>query len=141
MNFWDSSALLPLLIEEKSTTQILDLWEESQEIISWTMTPVEVVSAICRLFRERKLTAEEIETTLLHWEELREEINYIREIEVVKQRAIRLLRLHSLKAADALQLAAALLACSEQTEAHTFVTLDGRLQEAAKKEGFQVRPS
>ena len=55
-------------------------------------------------------------------------------------RAARLLAVHPLRAADALQLAAALLWCEEQPHAEGFVSLDVKLREAAFKEGFTVRP-
>ncbi|MBI4238676.1 MAG: hypothetical protein HY696_09720 [Deltaproteobacteria bacterium] len=43
-----------------------------------------------------------------------------------------------MKSADALQLAAALVACADQTTRHSFVTLDTRLARAALQEGFSV---
>lgn len=59
----------------------------------------------------------------------------------IDRRARRLLGLHDLRAADALQLAAALVACDEQPSLLPFVTLDRRLAEAARREGFRVLPS
>ena len=56
----------------------------------------------------------------------------------VREIAGRMLRVHALKAADALQLAAALIACEMQTESHTLVTGDERLARAARLEGFEV---
>jgi hypothetical protein len=50
------------------------------------------------------------------------------------------LALHDLRAADALQLAAALIACDEQPALLPFVTLDRRLADAARREGFRVLP-
>ncbi len=49
------------------------------------------------------------------------------------------LRLHRLRAADALQLAAALMAASEDPSALEFVVSDERLSQAARAEGFRVR--
>jgi predicted nucleic acid-binding protein len=43
-----------------------------------------------------------------------------------------------LRAADALHLAAALVACEERPHLLPFVTLDGRLEDAARREGFTV---
>jgi len=61
-------------------------------------------------------------------------------IEPVRARALRLVRTHALGAADALQLAAALVACGERPEALPFVCLDDRLRDAARREGFPVLP-
>ena len=54
------------------------------------------------------------------------------------RRARRLLALHDLRAADALQLAAALVACDEQPTLLPFVTLDRRLADAARREGYSA---
>ena len=62
----------------------------------------------------------------------------IRPSERVRQRALRLLRIHPLCAADALQLAASLAACGEDPETLAMVCSDRRLSEAAAREGFTV---
>ena len=58
----------------------------------------------------------------------------------VRERAGRLLATHPLRAADALQLAAALVWCDEAPQGETFVCLDERLSAAARREGFAVLP-
>ena len=58
----------------------------------------------------------------------------------VRQRAERLLRVHSLRAADALQLSSALVWAEESPSGLFFVCLDVNLREAAFKEGFTVLP-
>lgn len=52
--------------------------------------------------------------------------------------ARRLLRVHALRAADALQLAAAIAASEADPASLKLVTLDERLAEAARREGFPV---
>lgn len=59
----------------------------------------------------------------------------------VRSRAIRLLAVHSLRAADALHLAAALTWCDEKPAGRQFVCLDQRLGQAAAAEGFEVIPA
>ena len=59
-------------------------------------------------------------------------------VEAVRQRAERLVGVHALSAADALQLAAALVVSREQPETLEFVTLDRVLARAARLEGFPV---
>jgi predicted nucleic acid-binding protein len=56
----------------------------------------------------------------------------------VREQAYRMLRVHPLRAADALQLAAALVASEFEPRALPFVTLDSRLAEAAAREGFEL---
>jgi len=60
--------------------------------------------------------------------------------EAIRSRADRLLAIHPLRAADALQLAALLAAAEDRPAELPFVTLDDRLAEAARKEGFSVLP-
>ena len=66
----------------------------------------------------------------------------IRPTERVRRAAARLLRVHPLRAADALQLAAAIVGSEDRPETLPFVTLDDRLADAATREGFRViRPA
>lgn len=60
--------------------------------------------------------------------------------EALRRRAERLLMLHSLRAADALQLAAALVWSRDEGTGHSFVSLDERLRVAVAAEGFQLHP-
>ena len=63
----------------------------------------------------------------------------IRPLDRIRRRAIRLLRIHPLRAADALQLAAALTAAAEEPADLEVVSSDARLSAAARQEGFVVR--
>lgn len=56
----------------------------------------------------------------------------------LREQAMRLVRVHPLRAADALRLAAAIIASDFQPGSLEVVTLDTRLAEAAEKEGFRV---
>ena len=51
---------------------------------------------------------------------------------------MRFLRVHPLRAADALQLAAAFIAAERRPSSLEVVTLDDRLAAAARKEGFAL---
>jgi hypothetical protein len=57
---------------------------------------------------------------------------------IIRENAVRFLRLHPLRAADALQLAAAFLAAERRPSSLEIVTLDERLADAAGKEGFEL---
>lgn len=140
MNFWDSSACLPLVLREEMSATVHDLYERSETMVIWTLTTVEVASALMRLQRERRLSASAAERAFAVWEGIAVGVHCVSDVATVKHRAVRLLRGHPLKAADALQLAAALVACGDQTTDHVFVTLDARLARAAAQEGFCVLP-
>ena len=62
----------------------------------------------------------------------------VRPLERVRRRALRLLRVHPLRGADALQLAAALTAADEDPTSLDVVSSDARLSAAAQLEGFLV---
>jgi predicted nucleic acid-binding protein len=58
--------------------------------------------------------------------------------DIVRETAVRFLRVHPLRAADALQLAAAFIAAEQRPASLEMITLDERLAGAAQKEGFTV---
>lgn len=98
----------------------------------------ECASAIARLEREGGLSAA---ATLEAFERLRALARSWHEVQpVVEVRdvAVRLLRVHPLRAADAIQLAAAFVAAERRPPTLEFVCSDERLTEAAEREGFKV---
>ncbi len=109
-------------------------------MIVWCLCEVEIESAIARRVREGMTKKDEgaarsrLRLLAGRWSE-------VTSLEPVRRRALRLLRTHPLRAADSLQLAAALLSCDENPEELGFVCLDERLAEAAHREGFQILPS
>jgi hypothetical protein len=138
VKFWDSSAILPLLVEEAGTPSALGYYENNPEIVAWWGTPVECASALARLECEAKLTSTEITLALGQLAALQAAWHEVQPLDSVRQVAQRLLRLHPLRAADSLQLAAALLVCEHRPQGWQFVCLDTRLSLAAEREGFMV---
>ena len=65
MKFWDSSALLSLLVDEPSRDRLLAFLEEDSEVLAWWGTPVEIVCALSRREREGLLTAEDVAAALI----------------------------------------------------------------------------
>jgi predicted nucleic acid-binding protein len=140
MRFWDTSALLPLCLKEPQTNRVQQLIDQDGDLVAWWGTLVEGYSAFARLRREEMFTGEEelqsrqLLTCLSSlWTE-------VRPSNLVRDQAARVLLIHPLRAADALQLAAALIWAGSQTASLEFVCLDHRLREAAYREGFQVVP-
>jgi predicted nucleic acid-binding protein len=139
VRFWDTSALVPLLLDQAETERVSELLAEDFEIAAWWGTPVECASAAARLRREDRLTVDEEDQVHELLDVLRSSWLEILPSEEVRNRAIRLLRVHGLKAADALQLAAARV-WAGSTDRPEMVTYDERLALAAKLEGFRVLP-
>jgi predicted nucleic acid-binding protein len=140
MMYWDSSAIVSVLIEEEFTTALRALRDKDPEQAVWCLTAVEIASALARRVREG-LPANQERAVRVACEVLSKRWQEIGSLELVRSRALRLLNTHPLRAADALQLAAALVACNERTEALNFVSLDDQLREAARREGFPVLPA
>lgn len=136
MRFWDSSALVPLLITQPGSA-VTDLWlREDGTIAVWTLTPVEMASAIHRLVREHAISERDADDAEQRIAELMRACHVVVDVEAVKDRALRLLRVHELRAADALQLGAALEWAAGRTAGRVVHTLDVRLATAARREGF-----
>ena len=138
MKFWDASALVPLLVEETTTRRLTALAVADPVMLVWWGSEVECVSAIARLERDGAIEAEGVESALARLKLLATSWHEVDASDALRASAVRVLRVHPLRAADALQLAAASEACERRPASLDFVTLDGRLATAARREGFPV---
>ncbi len=142
MKFWDSSAIVALLVDEPAHAAALREFHRDPEVMAWWSTPVECVSALGRLERDGALSADDVRASLAWLDALAAAWHEIQPVAPLRQRAIRLLRVHPLRAASALQLAAAITGAEDQPATLPFVTFDQRLALAAEREGFRViRPA
>lgn len=137
MQYWDASALVPLCVEE-STSAVLRPIASGSSLVTWCLSPVEITSAIERRAREGALTTSERAAALANLALLVQSWTEVTGMGPVRERAIRLLATHRLRAADALQLGAALIAVGDLPSGHQFVCLDSHLREAAGREGFSA---
>lgn len=138
MKFWDSSAVIPLLVEEEQAERRRAQLLDDPRMIAWWACRLECSSALNRLRREGALDDRQLGQALARLESLAEGWLEVQPTSPLRARALRLLRVHPLRAADAAQLAAALAASSEEPAALPFLTADDRLAEAARREGFHV---
>jgi predicted nucleic acid-binding protein len=141
VRFWDTSALVPLLLEQEASGTVRTLLDEDRAMAAWWGTPVECASAAARLRREERLTLADEDAVLGLLRTLRASWLEVLPSDEVRNEATRLLRVHSLKAADALQLAAATVLTGSRRSAVALVTFDERLALAARLEGFEVLPA
>jgi len=139
VRFWDPSAIVPLLVEEARSGEMRALIAADPGMVTWWGAAVECVGAAARLRREEVLTMAEEEAVLGRLDELADGWAEVLPSAQVRSGARRLLRLHVLRAADALQLAAARVWAGPTIHAE-FVTFDERLALAARMEGFRVLP-
>jgi predicted nucleic acid-binding protein len=139
LSFWDSSAILPLIVAEPSTESLQAIAREDPAMCVWWGSEIECVSALARLEREDALAEAEMMTALERLDSLAQAWNEVQPVVAVRVAARRLLRVHPLRAADALQLAAAVVAAEGAPASLALVTLDERLASAARREGFAVQ--
>jgi uncharacterized protein len=138
VKFWDASAIVPLLVAERSTRQLQTVAAEDGDLIVWWGSPVECVSALARHERDGALPPREMTEALERLRLLAAGWHEIDPSDSLRENAERFLRVHPLRAADALQLAAAFLASERRPPSLAIVTLDDRLAAAARKEGFEM---
>ena len=138
MNYWDSSAVIPLLVREEQTAHRGEQLRDDPRMTVWWACRLECSSALNRLCRDGSLDEEGLARALRALETLADGWYEVQPTSELRARAMRLLRVHPLRAADAVQLAAALIATSEDPSYLPFLTADDRLREAARKEGFAV---
>ena len=138
MKFWDSSAVVPLLVKEASTTWILNLYRSDPVMLVWWETEVECASALARLERVKEISATASTDAHGRLSALKKSWQEVQTIESLRESAFRLLRVHDLRAGDSLQLAAAIIASQHRPPTLEFVCLDVRLKAAARREGFVV---
>jgi hypothetical protein len=138
VKFWDASAIVPLLVQEQQREAMLTLLEQDDVMLVWWATPVECTSAIARRERDGALTAAQAAASLERLRYLKRRWHEVLPSAVLRDLAERLLRVHSLRAADSLQLAAAIIAAEREPVTLDLVSLDDRLNDAASREGFRV---
>ena len=138
MRFWDASAIVPLLVTEAATRRLQALAARDSGMLVWWGSEVECVSALARLERDGALDVQEIALAMERLGQLVAGWNQVDPSDAVREVAVRFLRVHPLRAADALQLAAAFLAAERRPTSLEIVTLDNRLGGAARKEGYSV---
>ena len=138
MKYWDSSALVALVVDEPRSAERRATIRLDPLIVTWWGSRIECASALNRLERDHRFEGDGLDRSMDQLGLLAASWLEIEPLEQVRRRAIRLLRLHPLRAADALQLAAALTAAGEEPDRLDLVSSDDCLSAAARREGFRV---
>jgi predicted nucleic acid-binding protein len=138
VKFWDSSAIVPLLVPEAETSSMQRVYRADPAILAWWATEVECTSAIARRERAGHISDTTVEAAFRRLTALRAGWHEVEPTDELRESARRFLRVHDLRAADALQLAAAFFVAEAQPSTLEFVSLDDRLVAAARREGFRT---
>lgn len=70
--FWDSSAIVPLVLEQPASVRVRALLDEDPDVVAWWETSVECASALARLRREGRLDPSDEAAALRILERLRQ---------------------------------------------------------------------
>ena len=137
--FWDSSALVPLCVQQPSSPAADQLARKYATTVWWG-TAVEVRSALERLLRAGALNAREYAFAEVRLEWLRTGWREVEPSAALRTQAERFLSAYPLRAADALQLAAAFTWAGGAPHPYSFLSGDAQLLQAARQVGFQIVP-
>ena len=140
MRFWDTSALVYLCVEQTFSESVRELLSDDNELVCSWLTVLECWSAFARLRREGGLTSEDEEHARSVAKDLCQAGAEVSLTGALRDAAGRLLRVHDLRAAHALQLASGLAWVGGRAAREGFVCFDIRLRRAASLEGFRVLP-
>lgn len=138
MSFWDTSAIVPLFINEDRSQLARRLWRQFSQRNVWRESSVEVASTIARLAREGVLNEPLRTKTEERFSWIEKEWTIIDPTEKLIGLARMFPSLYGLKSLDSLQLASALIWCKENPKNKDFVCGDGKLLKAAEAAGFTI---
>ena len=141
MKFWDASAIVPLCIAQPLTELVYDIARKDNSMVVWWGSVIECRSAFARLWRDGFLSSGEEEDVRATLSLLSSSWVEMKPCEDIREITGRLLLNYPLRAADSLQLAAAISWTDKKPNGHSFVCLDRRLGEAARREGFTILPA
>jgi predicted nucleic acid-binding protein len=142
VKFWDSSAVVPLLVPETTSRSLQRLYDADPVMFAWWATEIEGTSAIARRQRVGHLREDVAAEAFARLSALKAAWHELEPGDEVRESAKRFLRVHDLRTANVLQLAAAFLIAEAHPSTLEFVSLDDRLLAAARREGFSTtRPA
>lgn len=136
--FWDTSALVPLCTIQGATPRAV-IHFKNYGVTVWWATPVEINAAFARLVRMKQMSSSGLLSAQHAAEKLASSWEVIRPTNSIRTRAIDLAMKFDLRAADSLQLAAALEWCHDQPRGEVFLSADHKLRHAALAVGFDAK--
>lgn len=140
MKFWDASAVVAVVVAEVETQRVRVVYQADRDVVVWWSTRVECESALMRRMRESAIAPQAADLARSRIATLLSGADAVAPTSGIRASAVDLVRRHLLRAADALQLAAALAWAEGQPAGAGFVCLDERLRLAAAQEGFTLLP-
>ena len=133
--YFDTSAVVPLLIDEPGSARATSLWDGADRVVSVRLLYPETRAALAQAERLGRLTARQLRGTVTEFDSLFEVIDLVEVDHVLAVRAGELAEARRLRGYDAVHLAAA-----ERVRDPDIVVIagDGVLLDAAADEGMAV---
>jgi len=131
--FFDSSALAKRYVEEKGSERVQAILSSASTLAVSVICIPEIVSAMCRRRRERKLSTEEYQNAKASLLSDIDDATIIGITQEVVAQAVALLEQFSLRGADALH-----VACASEWSTDLFVSADNRQCAAARAHGLRI---
>jgi len=135
--FWDSSALVKLLVEEAGTDVAVALWDESSGVVASRLAVPEVSAALASAERRGRVDQAAVRNAHDEWRRYADALHFMEVSTEIADRAAVLVVGHPLSGADAVHLATALALREVEP---VLATWDRRLATAAVAEGLAVVP-
>jgi predicted nucleic acid-binding protein len=133
--YFDTSAVVPLLIAERGSDRAASLWESADRVVSVRLTYPETRAALAQAHRLGRLTARHLRHAVGEFEALLGEIDVVEVDETLARRAGELAEFHQLRGYDAVHLAAAERVYDPDV---VLIAGDGALHDAATAKGMTI---
>jgi predicted nucleic acid-binding protein len=133
--YFDTSAVMPLLIAEPGSARSASLWDSADRVVSVRLIYPETRAALAQAERLGRLTARQLRDAVTGFDSLFEEIDIVEVDDALARRAGELAEVRRLRGYDAVHLAAA-----DRVRDPNVVVIagDGALLDAATAEGMTV---
>jgi uncharacterized protein len=133
--YFDTSAVVPLLVAEPGSARAASLWAGADRVVSVRLMYPETRAALAQAARRGRLTARQLRDAVTGFDSLFEEIDIVEVDDALARRAGELAEVRQLRGYDAVHLAAA-----DRVHDPSVVVVagDGALLDAATAEGMTV---
>jgi predicted nucleic acid-binding protein len=135
--YFDTSAIVTLLVDEAGTAAAGRIWDRAERLVSIRLARVEARAALAQATRLGRITPQQLRTSKRALEELAAQLDVVEIDEDLVDRASDLAEHHSLRAYDAVHLAAVRRVLDQDL---VFVAGDRALLAAARVIGISVAP-
>ncbi|MFV0306544.1 MAG: type II toxin-antitoxin system VapC family toxin [Desertimonas sp.] len=133
--YFDTSAVVPLLVQEPTTDHCTRLWDEATRIVSARLAYPEACAALARAVRMGRLTSAQMTAATAELDDVIEQIDFIEITAELAHSAGQLAQQQGLRGYDAVHLAAAVRIADDDV---VFVTGDTDLAAAARATGLAI---